>query len=505
MDDIFTYIPKTNTQKKIFDKLINELNTTNTKLIGVYSTITTTTRISLICGECGNKGDKKYKQIFVSKGLCHTCTQKNKMKKLEEISLQKYGVQNISQASEIKQEKRNTAITNGYIYTKELWLLKIKETGLDRFWKYEFDEINGCDNPHPMIHIPCNIISYKSPRHHLRQDNIDTEGQGCVTCYCNSRRLTKNDFINQAQLRFGKEQYNYENVPDIIPNNHTDITLVCNDHGEFQTKYSTHLYGCGGCLPCSNNMKTKREIIELYLEEIEKNNVILQLDNYEDYDIIKNNQKIPCLCKINPSHEIWYATLSNLRNGSRCPHKDCVQLKISNTNILRHGVRCGLQMETAREALKKSYIENKEDIDKKRRETCKKNHGVEHPLQSLEIQERMQKHSYLYKDYKTPSGNIIRIQGFEYKALDELYKIYLEDDIITSRTDIPIIFWNNGRRYFPDIFIKSKNMFIEVKSTWTFSKQKEETLEKAKACILSKYNIEIWVYDNNNKEIICVN
>lgn len=36
--------------------------------------------------------------------------------------------------------------------------------------------------------------------------------------------------------------------------------------------------------------------------------------------------------------------------------------------------------------------------------------------------------SHCYKDYIFPSGKIIKIQGYEYLALDELIKIYKEED-----------------------------------------------------------------------------
>lgn len=61
------------------------------------------------------------------------------------------------------------------------------------------------------------------------------------------------------------------------------------------------------------------------------------------------------------------------------------------------------------------------------------------------------------------------IKGYEHLALDELVKIYNEDDILTDRNDMPKIMYNfNDKtlRYYPDIYIKSENKIIEVKSTY---------------------------------------
>jgi hypothetical protein len=498
----YNYEPKTITQKKTLEKLISEFKKTNTILTGTYDKIIGKTYVTFKCGKCDKNGSKCVNQINVSGGICHECTQNIRMKKQEVTMIKNHGVKNISQKTEIKAKKESTAFKNGFRYTKEKWLDKIKLKGLDEIWEYTFDIIDGYDKPHPMKHIKCGIISEKSPRHHLLNDSVETPGQGCLYCYHNSHRLTKQDFEKKGIERFGGDYFKYTNVPEIIDNNHTKITIICCDHGSFETSYPTHLYGNGGCLPCSNNIKTKREIVELYLEEIETNGVILNLDKYEDKSIITSNEIISCRCKNNPNHQDWEALLSNLIKGSGCPNIDCVNFKITNTNIKRYGVSCALQLAHAREAMSKAHIENKESILASRKSTCFKNYGVEHPLQSLEIQKKMQKSSYSYKDYITPSKKILRIQGFENKALDELLKIYSEEDIITDRSDIPIILWDDTRRYFPDILIKSKNKFIEVKSTWTFEKQKEETLKKAKACVDYKYDIEIWIYDNKNNKTI---
>ena len=48
----------------------------------------------------------------------------------------------------------------------------------------------------------------------------------------------------------------------------------------------------------------------------------------------------------------------------------------------------------------------------------------------------------------------------------------------------------NTHRYFPDIYIKSINTIIEVKSVWTYEQQKERNLMKEKACLKQGYNFE---------------
>jgi hypothetical protein len=45
-------------------------------------------------------------------------------------------------------------------------------------------------------------------------------------------------------------------------------------------------------------------------------------------------------------------------------------------------------------------------------------------------------------------------------------------------------------RYFPDIFIPSQNLIIEVKSTWTYVKAAESLPLKKQACIDKGYNFQ---------------
>lgn len=108
------------------------------------------------------------------------------------------------------------------------------------------------------------------------------------------------------------------------------------------------------------------------------------------------------------------------------------------------------------------------------------------------------------KDFIFPSGEIIKVQGYEPFALNDI--IFIEKineiDIITGVKNVPIIWYNDlqgiKHRHFVDIYIKSQNRCIEVKSSWTI--KKENVFFKQKAGIELGYKYEIWVY--NEKGII---
>ena len=75
-----------------------------------------------------------------------------------------------------------------------------------------------------------------------------------------------------------------------------------------------------------------------------------------------------------------------------------------------------------------------------------------------------------------------------------------ENDIITGCKHVPCIWYNDENekkhRHYVDIFIPSKNTCIEVKSTWTAEKKKDNIFLKQNAAKQLGYKYEIWVYDN---------
>ena len=105
-----------------------------------------------------------------------------------------------------------------------------------------------------------------------------------------------------------------------------------------------------------------------------------------------------------------------------------------------------------------------------------------------------------------PSGKVVKIQGYEPFALNELITLYHEDFIKTNKKDVPRITYidasNINHYYFPDIFISNSNKIIEVKSTWTYKCNIDINNLKAKACKDQGYIFEFWIYDRKgNKEI----
>jgi len=159
--------------------------------------------------------------------------------------------------------------------------------------------------------------------------------------------------------------------------------------------------------------------------------------------------------------------------------------------------------------------EQKDKIIKQREEGMLKNHGVKNTMSSPEIRQKIEEtmierygaknysqsihgvNGYQWKDYELPSGEIIRIQGYENFLLDELLEKYDESEIKTSRSDMPE-FWyeldGKQHRYFPDVYVPSTNTIYEVKSEYTM-KCNETMNERKFQCVKdSGYNFVLKIY-----------
>jgi hypothetical protein len=196
-------------------------------------------------------------------------------------------------------------------------------------------------------------------------------------------------------------------------------------------------------------------------------------------------------------------------------HNKEIRAKQKKTCLEKYGCDNPLGNKEIRDISKKTIMEKygvdstskiKEFYDKMK-ETNLKKYGVEYPMQNSCISEKSLYNCYKSKEYIFPSQNKIKCQGYEHFALDELIKNnnILEDDIITDRKSVPVIWYNdldgNKHRHFVDIFIPSKKLCIEVKSLWTLKYVKSNIFIKQNAAKELGYNYEIWVYDGKGNKI----
>jgi hypothetical protein len=251
-------------------------------------------------------------------------------------------------------------------------------------------------------------------------------------------------------------------------------------------------------------MKYTKELLDAILQE---GNATL-LEKYTNYNQ-RMRVRFRCSCGSETSKKF------EMLNNYRYPYCEECSLKKKETKrvetcIREYGVINTAQLPDVKKKINDTYIEkfgghpkNTKEVQEKWVATCLERYGG-HPNQNIDVQAKSEKSSFAYKDYMMPSGNVIKYQGYENLALDELVELYDEEDIYSGRSKVPTITYyidNVKHVYFPDFYIKSENKIIEVKSEWTLQLYRANVEEKGKATIQSGYKFEIWVYDSNKKKI----
>lgn len=118
---------------------------------------------------------------------------------------------------------------------------------------------------------------------------------------------------------------------------------------------------------------------------------------------------------------------------------------------------------------------------------------------ALESRRNIENDKRFYKKvYYMPSGKSVLIQGNEDKALNQLLQKYDESNLIVEDKNIEncigIIYYKglDGKthRYYPDIYIRSENMIVEVKSSYTYKLQEKTNKIKELACVNAGYRFK---------------
>ncbi len=261
-------------------------------------------------------------------------------------------------------------------------------------------------------------------------------------------------------------------------------------------------------------MKYTKELLEEILEE--GGATVLETksrlpEGLEGYDIYNQRLRVSfrCVCGVETSKRLEMLNLYRLPYCEACS-KVKVAEKGKATCMEKYGVDNASKNKEIKSKIKGIWNErygghpklNKE-VQDKWKATCLKVYGG-HPNQNKEVQAKSEASSYKFKDYMMPTGEIVKVQGYEHVALDELVQIYEEEDIMVGRSKIPTIdyYINDVKHvYFPDFFIKSENKVIEVKSEWTIQLKRGNVEEKGLATIKAGYRYEIWIYNDKKVKV----
>lgn len=126
-------------------------------------------------------------------------------------------------------------------------------------------------------------------------------------------------------------------------------------------------------------------------------------------------------------------------------------------------------------------------------------YGVEHNMRIPEVHQKAMESMRRYYDYILPSGKIIKLQGYEKFAMNILLTKFDENDILTDMHDISNItgqiIYDEGNRYYPDIYIKSINKIFEVKSPYTYKMHENKNIAKMQICLEMGMDFEFMIFN----------
>ena len=197
--------------------------------------------------------------------------------------------------------------------------------------------------------------------------------------------------------------------------------------------------------------------------------------------------------------------------------KESIANKRKKTCLKKYGDEYVINSKYARQKTKEKLGVERPQWQNNYGEICKnsylKKHGHPHKLTNetkrLIKKTKLERYgTYMpqlkYKSYRFPSGKTIKIQGYENYVLDYLLTKYDESEIAAGTKEIKTICGNNitymqddfEHVYYPDIFIKPTNTFIEVKSKFTYDINLEKNLLKREAVIKLGYNFKFMIIKN---------
>ena len=184
-----------------------------------------------------------------------------------------------------------------------------------------------------------------------------------------------------------------------------------------------------------------------------------------------------------------------------------IKKKIKLTNIKKFGCESPIQNEKIKEQIKQTNIkkygcdnpsQNKE-VKEKKKQTSLKNFGVKNPMQNPNIFIKSQKSALQRKEHKETG---LSYQGtYEKDFLD-----YCFDNSISIEKGKRIKYIYDGKEhyYFSDFYYEPKNLIVEIKSSWTYSKNKDVNEIKKLATETFGYSYMFIINKNYNnfKELI---
>jgi hypothetical protein len=487
--------------QELLDKCLQK---TEAVLSETCEKLTQTARIKFQC-KCGKNNEKQFRRLLLSGAFCETCMKSENLKKQSEKPY-------------TSSESYNLEVLNTYIGEAEASLVS-ELPPLKKEARICFLCKCGKEDSKTFVRIKqtgiyCKECTEANRREKRELTNIDRYG---TTCTLQNEEIKKKS-EDTCLIRYGSSN-----------------ALKSNEVKQRIRKTNLEKYG-------SENPFGSPIIIEKIRKTfLEKYEVTVPLRNKTILQKLKETNRRKYGVDVSSKAECVKekARETNLRIYGMVHHSTpLIKAKIIKTNKLKYGVSHSFQAQVVKEKIKATLLKKHgvdhsskipgiqtrikeinfakygvshplkcKHIQEKQFATNILRYGTQYPNQSPAIQAKAQKSGLQYKIYTTPTGELRKVQGYEPRALNILFKEHNlpESDVITDRSKMPVISYtsdNKSRRYFPDIYIPSQNKIIEVKSSWTFELYYDINCLKWKATIDAGFQCEFWVFTRDDCSLI---
>lgn len=194
------------------------------------------------------------------------------------------------------------------------------------------------------------------------------------------------------------------------------------------------------------------------------------------------------------SNEEWKRQYKEVTGYEHPRQRPEVEAQRALTCIQRYGVKYPLQIGVFRQKARATFL---------------RKYGAPHPMQSPAFYFAKLRNGYKWKPFTYPSGRVINTQGYESLIIQELLDSGVQEEDIYVGLECPNFeysFEGKERRYYPDIYVKSQNLIIEVKSTYTYQRNYELNQAKKASIKSAGYEFQFRVkHPNRLQETTLIN
>jgi len=473
---------------------------------------------------CGKRGEKTFAALRATPS-CNSCNRSKKdttntyetfcdMLEMREWTM-------ISEKKEFENDKTNMTVICSKGHVTETTFARVKNTCECRFCLTEGKKGYTIESLQELFSRRGCLL--------LEEEYINNNTKMQYVCVCGTKaNTTLHDFAKRTygclkckteatkisweiiQGYFEKSGCTLISTKETYQNNMSKLEYVCYCGGIGNTCWKLFVYQNVRCGECTD-ARRRATCVEKY-----------GVENVSQSQHSKNKTKEAFTLKYGVDHNMKTKECVELsKETNKKSHGGVHNLatqKIREMAIVAHIEKYGAPpgfVESIREKMKAStkerygqeYYAHSVDYKKRMMEL----YGVEFPMQSPIIFSKMMASCFRKKLFTFPSAKAIYVQGYEHFALKDLLEEGIQEEDIIAGDDgfgeasIPIIKYKNASNkdavYFPDIFIPSKNLIIEIKSTYTYFCDKPNNVLKFQACVDSGYNIEFRVYNHKGNYI----